>query len=65
MAIPDALPGSLHIKWSGSQLQITWDTGILQEADSITGDWSDVPGAAAPSYLVTPVGAQKYYRTRL
>lgn len=56
--------GPLLIQWSGSQLLIQWTAGILQEAPAVTGPWSDVPGASAPSYLVTPSGSKEFYRTR-
>jgi len=59
-----AQPGSLEIRWNGSQLEIRWSAGILQEADAITGSWSDVTGANPPSYLVTPSGSAKFYRAR-
>lgn len=57
-------PGLLQIQWVGGQLQIRWQAGILQEASAVTGPWSDVPGASAPAYLVTPGQAMQFYRTR-
>ena len=52
------------IAWSGSQLEIRWASGTLQQSDSLAGPWSDVPGATAPTYKTTPTGTGKYYRTR-
>jgi hypothetical protein len=52
------------IAWSGSQLEIRWASGTLQQADALTGPWADVAGATAPSYKTTPSGTGKYYRTR-
>ncbi|HEY5912033.1 MAG TPA: LamG-like jellyroll fold domain-containing protein [Verrucomicrobiae bacterium] len=54
----------LQIGWSGTQLEIRWTTGILQESTSVSGGWSDVPNAVAPSYKVTPGSGAKFYRAR-
>ena len=56
-------PGPLSIGWSGSQLEIRWTNGTLQQAEFITGPWSDVSGNPTSPYLVTPSGA-KFYRAR-
>jgi hypothetical protein len=40
-------------------------TGTLQEADYVTGPWSEVSSASAPPYRVTPVGSKLLDRTRL
>lgn len=58
-----ALP-ALQITHSGSQLLIQWAEGILQQSDQATGPWTDVNGAAAPAYQVTPSGTAKFYRAR-
>ncbi len=43
--------------------QIGWSYGTLEWADSVTGTWTDVPGAVSPSYTYTPTsGNQKYFR---
>ena len=55
---------ALQIGWSGSQVQIRWTTGTLQEAATISGPWTDVSGAAPPSYSVAPSGFSKFYRAR-
>jgi hypothetical protein len=58
-----ALP-AITIRRVGAQLEILWSAGFLQEAPSLTGAWTDVPGANAPSHVVTPGGVSKYFRTR-
>lgn len=55
---------ALGIKWAGTQLDIQWSEGTLQESTSLTGGWSDVPGATPPSYKVTPGTGNKFYRAR-
>jgi len=55
---------ALQISRAGSQIEIRWTTGVLQQADSVTGGWADVQGAAPPSYLVTPGPGAKFYRAR-
>jgi hypothetical protein len=44
---------------------LLWPAGTLQSAPSLTGPWGAVTGASAPSYLVTPSGAQMFYRVKL
>lgn len=51
----------MYIQRSGSDLQLTWSQGTLQEADVITGPWTTVTNATSP-YTVTPNGVQKFYR---
>jgi len=45
--------GSFTLSWVGA--------GILQSATSVSGPYTDVPGASSP-WPVTPSGIQKYYR---
>ncbi len=44
------------------QLQISWSSGTLQSAPALSGPWTPVSGATAPSYVVTPAptGSQFY-----
>jgi hypothetical protein len=46
-------------------LTLTWTSGTLQEADSLTspGDWTDVKGATSP-YQPDTIGPTKFYRLR-
>src|SRR5271165_3559771 len=45
---------TLTIGWSGSNLVLGWPEGNLQQAPSVTGPWTAVPGATPPSYTVAP-----------
>lgn len=60
---PD-VAGSLSIGWVDNQVQIQWTSGVLQQASSITGEWTDVPGNPTSPFLVTPSAAGMFYRTR-
>ena len=55
----------LTIVQSGANAQLSWTTGILQSAPAITGPFTDVGGAAPPSFS-DPIsgGAKKFYRLR-
>jgi hypothetical protein len=55
----------LTITHSGNSVTVHWPVGTLQRADSLTGVWTDVPGAVAPSYTTTATRAQKFYRVKL
>jgi hypothetical protein len=54
-------PGArLQLQWTGSQWQILFQ-GKLQEATSIIGPWSDVPGAVSP-HPISTTGAGRFFR---
>jgi len=59
-----AQPPTLTVSRSGNQVQISFSSGILESAGSITGSWSTVTNASPPSYLVTPAGTQQFFRAR-
>jgi hypothetical protein len=60
---------SFTVTLRGPRLQVeraiivTWDCGILQGADNVTGPWTDIPGATSP-YCVPSSGAHRFYRVR-
>src|SRR5207249_1946216 len=47
----------------GSQIELIWDRGVLQEAEEVTGSWNDVVDAFSP-HRVQPAAFRKFYRTR-
>jgi len=55
---------TLTITPSGNGLVLTWPGGTLQEADQITGPWTNNTGATSP-YPVSSSGARKFYRVKL
>jgi hypothetical protein len=57
-------PGPIAIRSLAGEVEITWTHGTLQQAASITGTWSDVPGNPAPPYRLAPAGASTFYRAR-
>jgi hypothetical protein len=54
----------VSINKSASQVTISWTDGTLESATAITGPWTAVTGAAAPSYSTAPSGTQRYFRIR-
>ncbi len=56
-------PASLTITRSGADVILTWTGGTLQQADSISGSFSDV-GAATSPLTVTPSGGGKFSKMR-
>jgi hypothetical protein len=52
--------GARHV---GSQAELSWDRGVLQEAGQVTGPWTDVVDAFSP-HLLQPAAPRKFYRTR-
>jgi len=53
----------LGARFAGSQVELTWDRGTLQETDDVTGSWNDVVDAFSPR-LVQPAVPRKFYRTK-
>lgn len=52
------------IRRAGEQIELLWQTGVLEEADDLAGPWKTVAGAAAPAYQVKPEAARKFYRLK-
>ena len=57
--------GSLTARRSGTGLVLGWSYGALETADEVSGSWSAVPDAAAPTHTVSCGSAHKFYRVRL
>ncbi|HWI58732.1 MAG TPA: LamG-like jellyroll fold domain-containing protein [Bacillota bacterium] len=57
-------PGSVSVRSLGTQIEVRWTNGTLQQATSISGPWADVSGNPASPYLVTPAGSAMFYRSR-
>jgi hypothetical protein len=57
-------PVVLSTQYSGGTVEIAWQAGTLQSATDLNGPWTSVTNAFAPSYLVTPSGAQMFYRVK-
>lgn len=55
-------PPVLSIKRVGSQIELKWERGALQEATDLSGPWTTVAEAFSPMY-VTAAGARKFFRT--
>jgi hypothetical protein len=57
------LPPTISFQLTGDAMQLSWPSGILQQADEAAGSYSDVFGAASP-YVITPTAARQFYRVR-
>jgi hypothetical protein len=53
----------LNDSWNGQQLTLSWTQGTLLESTNLAGPWTT--NLAPSPYLVTPVGAEKFYRLRV
>ena len=55
----------LEITQRGTIPQVRWEVGdaVLEQADAVTGPWTEVPGATNP-YPVVNLQAGKFYRLR-
>jgi len=55
----------LSLSFSNNVLELTWPAGVLQQADSLSGQWDDIPGAVSPYQVnVSTNTSNKFYRTR-
>ena len=57
-------PFTISVAKSGSLIVLRWDVGVLQEATTVGGPYTTVPGATSP-FSITPSAPKKYYRTQL
>ena len=53
----------ITIERSGSNIILTWPSGVLQSSDTVTGGYSDVTGATSPRTVV-PSEPMKFYQLR-
>jgi hypothetical protein len=58
-------PGNPAISSDGGSITITWDGGVLQQADDLLGVYTDMPGATSPCTItISGSDPQKFYRVR-
>ncbi len=62
-AATSAQPPTIAISLAGSDVTLTWPSGTLQQADTVNGQFAEVPGATSP-YTIKASGAQKFYRCK-
>lgn len=58
-----SLPADATVRLDGANVVVTFSSGTLQSAESVTGTWTDVPGATSP-YSIPHSGSMRYFRTR-
>ena len=63
-AVTVYLPPTITFQVGGSQFQLAWPRGALQQANDVAGPYFDIPGATSP-YVATPSAASKFYRLRM
>lgn len=56
-------PPILQLQTVGSGIELTWDRGVLQDADEVAGPWNDALDAFSP-YSTQLTAARKFYRLR-
>jgi hypothetical protein len=49
---------------SGGGLTLVWQTGTLVQSASVSGPWTPVSGAVAPSYTVTPQPGNLFFKVQ-
>jgi hypothetical protein len=54
----------IAISLSGNTVTLTWPSGTLQKAESITGNFTDVNPATSP-YPVPANGTKEFYRVKV
>ena len=60
---PPVVSANLRIVTAGSDVQILWDQGTLQQAGTLTGPWMDVGGPVTSPRTVTPIET-RFYRVK-
>ena len=61
--LPPLGSANLRITASGPTVQILWDQGILQQAGTLTGPWTDVGAPVTSPHTTTPIET-KFYRMK-
>ena len=59
----DLVPPTIGITRNGAQLDVNWSDGILEEAPSVLGPWTESAGQTSPQ-TVNPTGAQRFFRIK-
>lgn len=62
-SLVDPTAPTLKARSVQSQIELTWDRGVLQDAEEVTGSWNDVVDAFSP-YVIQPTGPRRFYRAR-
>jgi len=55
--------GTLKASVAAGKITVTWTSGTLQSATSITGPWANVTGATGGSFTEAVAAGAKFYRT--
>jgi hypothetical protein len=63
--VAPAMSVTITITRTAGGLLLSWPSGTLLQSSSVNGPWTPVPNAAAPSYTVSPTGADMFYRVEL
>jgi hypothetical protein len=58
-------PNYITIGRSGSDVVLTWHSGILLEASSVTGPWTAVSGATSPYSVPVTAGGVQFFRVQV
>jgi hypothetical protein len=60
-------PVRLTLQKSGADLELSWQAGTLQQNSDLNNPagWTNVPGASAPYFKVTPGAGNVFYRVKL
>jgi len=57
-------PIQLVVQRNGNDVELIWQAGTLQSADTVNGIYAPVPGASAPYYKVPATAPMKFYRIK-
>ena len=61
-AVPSTLVVPLTISETGATVTLSWPQGKLESAPALSGPWTAVTGASAPSFSTASPGAPTFYR---
>jgi len=57
--------GMLSFRRTDSGFELSWSSGVLQEADSLSGPWNDISGAVSPyAIAIDSAHPPAFYRTK-
>jgi hypothetical protein len=58
-------PVQLSVNHVGTNIDLSWQTGTLQESTNLSGPFTPVPGATSPFYQTNASGSSMFFRVKL
>ncbi|HEY3860646.1 MAG TPA: LamG-like jellyroll fold domain-containing protein [Verrucomicrobiae bacterium] len=58
-------PVLVTVKPDGHNIDLSWQSGTLQSASSLSGPWTTITNAVSPFFQAAPTNSQQFYRVQV